>query len=53
MLRTLGDSAVSGLQDAEPRRWTISDSAELFEVAAWGKGYFSVNAAGHICVHPG
>jgi len=38
--------------DTEPRRWTVSDSAELYEVAAWGKGYFSVNQAGHICVHP-
>jgi len=40
------------MQEPEQRRWTVSDSAELYEVAAWGKGYFSVNPAGHVCVHP-
>jgi arginine decarboxylase len=40
------------MHETEPRRWTISDTAELYEVAAWGKGYFSVNQAGHVCVHP-
>ena len=40
------------MHDTEPRRWTVSDTAELYEVAAWGKGYFSVNPAGHISVHP-
>ena len=34
------------------RRWTIHDAAELYEVAHWGKGYFSVNELGHVCVHP-
>lgn len=38
--------------DQETRRWTVSDAAELYEVAAWGKGYFSINAEGHLCVHP-
>jgi arginine decarboxylase len=40
------------MHEHESRRWTISDSAELYEVGGWGKGYFSVNQAGHICVHP-
>jgi arginine decarboxylase len=40
------------MHETEPRRWTVSDTAELYEVAAWGKGYFSVNQAGHVCVHP-
>jgi len=40
------------MHDAESRRWTISDTAELYEVARWGKGYFSVNASGNLCVHP-
>ncbi len=40
------------MHDGEPRRWTVSDTAELYEVAAWGKGYFSVNNAGNLCVHP-
>ena len=33
-------------------RWTISDAAELYDVASWGKGYFSVGANGHLWVHP-
>jgi len=33
-------------------RWTPADAAELYEVDGWGKGYFSVNAAGNVAVHP-
>jgi arginine decarboxylase len=40
------------MNEQETRRWTVADSAELYEVAGWGKGYFSVNQAGHICIHP-
>ncbi len=36
----------------EHRPWTVTDAAELYEVANWGKGYFSINAAGHVAVHP-
>jgi arginine decarboxylase len=40
-------------QRREPNeRWTVNDASELFDVAAWGKGYFSINADGHVCVHP-
>jgi arginine decarboxylase len=40
-----------------PRRersisWSVEDSAELYQVSAWGKGYFSVNPAGHVVVRP-
>ena len=38
--------------DQETRRWTISDANDLYEVAGWGKGYFSINEQGHLCVHP-
>ncbi len=38
--------------DLQTRRWTVADAEELYEVQSWGKGYFSVNAAGHVCVHP-
>jgi arginine decarboxylase len=38
--------------EQETRRWTVADAAELYEVAAWGKGYFSINDLGHVCVHP-
>jgi arginine decarboxylase len=33
-------------------RWTPQDASELYDVASWGKGYFSVDASGHLCVHP-
>ena len=33
-------------------RWTTAEAAELYDVASWGKGYFSVAANGHILVHP-
>src|SRR6202011_1695482 len=32
--------------------WKVSDSLELYQVEAWGKGYFSINAAGHVVVRP-
>jgi arginine decarboxylase len=32
--------------------WSVHDASELYEVARWGNGYFSVNAAGHVQVHP-
>jgi arginine decarboxylase len=33
-------------------RWVTADAAELYDVAAWGKGYFSVGTNGHLWVHP-
>ena len=38
----------------EPARpaWTVADAAELYELARWGKGYFSISEQGHLRVHP-
>src|SRR5579864_965547 len=33
-------------------RWSIAEAAELYDVASWGKGYFSVGTNGHLWVHP-
>ena len=33
-------------------RWTTTEAAELYDVAAWGKGYFSVGKNGNVWVHP-
>ncbi len=33
-------------------RWSTQDASELFDVASWGKGYFSVSELGHVLVHP-
>jgi arginine decarboxylase len=32
--------------------WSSDDSAELYQVNAWGKGYFAINEAGHVVVRP-
>src|SRR6187455_236166 len=34
------------------RSWSVHDASELYEVARWGNGYFSVNDNGHMQVHP-
>ncbi len=33
-------------------RWTTTEAAEMYDVAAWGKGYFSVGSNGNVWVHP-
>jgi len=33
-------------------RWTTTEAAEFYDVASWGKGYFSVGANGNLFVHP-
>src|SRR5271167_3802594 len=33
-------------------RWSTAEAAELYDVASWGKGYFSVGKEGHLWVHP-
>jgi arginine decarboxylase len=37
---------------AAPLGWKVEDSAELYQVDAWGCGYFGVNATGHVVVRP-
>ncbi len=32
--------------------WSIEDSLELYNVPAWGSGYFSINSLGHVVVRP-
>ena len=33
-------------------RWTTADAADLYDVARWSQGYFSVGDNGHLWVHP-
>src|SRR5438067_7252878 len=40
---------------AEPElmeKWKVQDALETYGVRHWGKGYFSINKAGHLTVHP-
>src|SRR5262252_1140055 len=32
--------------------WTVADAEELYEVARWGRGYFTIGEQGHLRVHP-
>src|SRR6266496_3017055 len=32
--------------------WTVDDAAELYEIARWGKGYFSIGENGQVRIHP-
>jgi arginine decarboxylase len=32
--------------------WTVTDASEAYEIARWGKGYFSIGENGHVKVHP-
>ncbi len=34
------------------RGWTVRDSAELYNVANWGAGFFGINDRGHVEVRP-
>ncbi len=33
-------------------KWKIQDAVETYGVRNWGKGYFAINKAGHLQVHP-
>jgi arginine decarboxylase len=45
--------ALNGNRKFNPAQpWRIEDSLDLYNVTAWGKGYFSINAAGHVVVRP-
>ena len=37
---------------ASGKPWSVAQSSELYQVDAWGKGYFAINAAGHVVVRP-
>ena len=46
-------TAVNGNRKYNPAQpWRIEDSLDLYNVPAWGKGYFSINDAGHVVVRP-
>ncbi len=35
------------------KAWSIQESAEIYNIRNWGKGYFGINADGHVTVMPG
>jgi arginine decarboxylase len=36
-----------------PRKWTVDDSLDLYNIAQWGNGYFSACERGDLIVQPG
>src|SRR5215218_8712567 len=32
--------------------FSVADATDLYDVARWGKGYFSISPTGHLVVHP-
>ncbi|MDX1965030.1 MAG: biosynthetic arginine decarboxylase [Pirellulales bacterium] len=38
--------------DLEVKPWTVADAKELYDIARWGNGYFSINELGHVTVLP-
>ncbi len=45
-------AAAAAVSTSSTRAWSVHDASELYEVPRWGHGYFSVNQAGHVDVHP-
>jgi arginine decarboxylase len=46
-------SSVTRLRaDPVTTNWSLTEATELYEVARWGQGYFSINDQGHLQVHP-
>jgi arginine decarboxylase len=33
-------------------KWSISESAKIYNIDNWGADLFSINKKGNICVHP-
>ena len=34
------------------RKWSVEDSAELYNINGWGVNYFAINKKGNVCVTP-
>ena len=39
---------INPARPADEAPWSTDDAARLYRTAAWGEGYFSINAAGHV-----
>ena len=50
--QALRERTASRASSATPL-WKISESEELYQVAAWGGGYFAINSRGRLDVRPG
>lgn len=46
------DNSLGCLEKAVEERWTVADSAALYQVKGWGEPYFSINQRGRVQVSP-
>ena len=46
------DEAAAMANDLLSPRWKIEDAIEKYGIQHWGKGYFTVNDAGHMVATP-
>ena len=49
---TSGRPAPSDASTSTSRAWSVHEASELYEVARWGQGYFSITDTGHLQAHP-
>ena len=52
MGKTLERRISTDPSDLGSRPWSLQDATETYNIANWGKGYFSINERGHVAVHP-
>ncbi|HXG90152.1 MAG TPA: biosynthetic arginine decarboxylase [Vicinamibacterales bacterium] len=45
-------STVSMRSDSVTAKWSVTEATELYDVARWGQGYFSISEQGDLLVHP-
>lgn len=52
MTRTSTRRPGDAMRSDPTRRWTLDDAREIYNIRAWGKGYFDINDAGNVVVQP-
>jgi arginine decarboxylase len=48
----IGSECIKTDEDRKVASWTIRDSLDLYNVLNWGSGFFAINDAGDVAVHP-
>lgn len=49
---TAGTGPQATINGTQPQPWSPRDAAALYGIDDWSQGYFGVNEAGHVVVHP-
>lgn len=46
------DTGLDLKNSSNTKQWSVKAASALYEISRWGNGYFSINDAGHVQVHP-